>query len=207
MAKRSGFSKYNRKETGQSIYCYEGTNILINKDNIKDAKALAYYEADITLIRQYELEKEQPIRGRFGVAHIKKIHRYIFQDIYPFAGKFRTETIKKGSTEFCKSQFIQENLEVIFGELKRDRLLKGLTADEFSQNAAYYLSEINMIHPFREGNGRTIREFIRQLALECGHIINWSLIGKETLLEATIISVDKKYGPLAECIYQSIENK
>ena len=64
-----------------------------------------------------------------------------------------------------------------------------------------------MIHPFREGNGRTIREFIRQLALECGRIINWSLIGKETLLEATIISVDKKYGPLAECIYQSIENK
>ncbi len=207
MSKRSGFSKYHRKETGQSIYCYEGTDILINKENIKDAKALADYEADITLIRQYELEKEQPIRGRFGVAHIKNIHRYIFQDIYPFAGKFRTENIKKGSTEFCKSRFIQENLEVIFCELKRDRFLKVLTADEFSQMAAYYLSEINMIHPFREGNGRTIREFIRQLALKCGLIINWSLIDKEKLLEAIIISVDKKYGPLAECILQSIENK
>lgn len=73
---------------------------------------------------------------------------------------------------------------MIFCELKRDRFLKGLTADEFSQKAAYYLSEINMIHPFREGNGRTIREFIRQLALKCGHIINWSLIDKEKLLEA-----------------------
>lgn len=96
---------------------------------------------------------------------------------------------------------------MIFDELKRDRFLKELNVEEFSQKVAYYLSEINMIHPFREGNGRTIREFIRQLALQCGHIINWSLIGKETLLEATIRSVDKNYDPLAECIYQSIESK
>lgn len=99
MISGSSFSKYNRKETGQSIYCYKDTDILINKENIRDAKALAEYEADITLIRQYELEKEQPIRGKFGIAHLKKIHRYIFQDIYPFAGRFRTENIHKGSTE------------------------------------------------------------------------------------------------------------
>lgn len=70
----------------------------------------------------------------------------------------------------------------------------------------YYLSELNMIHPFREGNGRSLREYIRQLALEGGHIINWSLIDSEKLLEATIISVGKNYGPLGNCIFQVIEN-
>ncbi len=206
MTRRISFSRYDRKETEQSKYCYEGTDILINKGNIRDAKILAKYEADITLIRQYELQKEH-IRGRFGIAHIKKIHRYIFQDIYSFAGKLRTENIRKGSTEFCKSQFIEENLKMLLYELKRDRFLKELNAEEFSQKAAYYLSEINMFHPFREGNGRCIREFFRQLALQGGHIIDWSLVKRETLLEAIIVSVDKNYVPLANCIYQVIENK
>jgi cell filamentation protein len=79
--------------------------------------------------------------------------------------------------------------------------------DNFSEKAAYYMSEINMIHPFREGNGRTIREFIRQLALYCGYIINWSLIDKDTLLNATIAAVDKDYIPMSSCILKVIENK
>lgn len=208
MNSRSGFSRYDRKENDQSKYCYKGTEILINKENIRDPKALAKYEADITLIRQYELEEEQPVRGRFGITHIKRIHRYIFQDIYPFAGKFRTENIRKGLTEFCKSQYIEENLDRLLNELKRDRFLIGLNAEKFSEKAAYYKSEINIIHPFREGNGRSIREFIRQLALKCGYFINWSLIGSEALLDATITAAaDKNYKPLANCIFKVIENK
>ena len=66
------------------------------------------------------------------------------------------------------------------------------------------MSEINMIHPFREGNGRTIREFIRQLALYCGYSINWSLIDKATLLNATIAAVDKDYKLLSACIQKVI---
>jgi cell filamentation protein len=85
--------------------------------------------------------------------------------------------------------------------------LKGLNAKEFSKRTAYYLAEINMIHPFREGNGRSIREYIRQLALNCGYVINWSLVEKETLLNATIAAVDKNYEPLSNCIFEVIENK
>jgi len=69
------------------------------------------------------------------------------------------------------------------------------------------MSELNMIHPFREGNGRSIREFIRQLAFERGYIINWSLITSEVLLEAMITAVNKSIEPLTSCIFQSIENK
>lgn len=203
----SGFSKYDRKKVSQSRYCYPGTDVLINKENIKDAKALSEYEADVTLIRQYELEKEGLVKGRFGVTHLKKIHAYIFQDVYPFAGKLRQEDIWKGSTFFCKSEYIEDNLTNILTQLKTDNYLRGLELEQFAEKASYYMAEINLIHPFREGNGRTIREFIRQLALYCGYIINWSLIDRETLLNAMIIAADKNYRPLSACIKKVIENK
>ena len=63
----SGFSKYDRPETTQSRYCYQGTDVLINKENITDAKALAKYEADMTILRQYELEFGQAVKGSFGI--------------------------------------------------------------------------------------------------------------------------------------------
>ncbi len=201
------FSTYDPMESRQSVYCYKDSDTLINKENIRDTEALAEYEADITLIRQYELETDQPIIGRYGITHLKRIHNYIFQDIYPFAGKFRIEKMSKGSTPFCDNQFIEENLENILGKLKQDNYLRGLNAEEFSLKAAYYMAELNMVHPFREGNGRSIREFMRQLALSCGYILDWSLIESETLLEATIISVSEVYEPLAHCIFEVIENK
>lgn len=106
----SSFSTYDPADNRQSIYCYKGTDILINKENIRDEKALAEYEADITMIRQYELENEHPVKGRFGITHLKRIHKYIFQDVYPFAGKLRMEFIQKGDTPFCDSPYIEENL-------------------------------------------------------------------------------------------------
>ena len=69
----SGFSKYDRKPITQSLYCYPGTEVLINKENIRDAKALADYEADITIIRQYELEAALVVRGKFGKTHLQRI--------------------------------------------------------------------------------------------------------------------------------------
>lgn len=77
-------SRYIRKVKTHSVYYYEGTEVLINKGNIRNADELAKYEADITMIRQYQLENENPVRGRFGAAHLRKIHQFIFQDIYPF---------------------------------------------------------------------------------------------------------------------------
>lgn len=202
----SDFSRYDRKDTTQSVYCYKGTDVLINKENIRNAEDLARYEADITMLRQYQLENENPVRGRLGVAHLRAIHKYIFQDIYPFAGKYRVEDMWKDDTFFCKSEYIEENLAKLFDDLKKENYLRGLEVEQFSAKIAYYMSELNMIHPFREGNGRTIREYIRQLALKAGYIIDWSRLDHDALLNASIISVDKKLQPLAECIYRAIVN-
>lgn len=175
-----GLSRYDRKETTQSIYCYEGTEVLINKEHIRNAEDLARYESDITMLRQYELEHENSIKGRFGAAHLKKIHKYIFRDIYPFAGKCRFEDMWKDQTFFCKTEYIEENLTELLEALKQENYLTKLDIEVFSARIAYYMSEMNMIHPFREGNGRTIREFIRQLALRAGYEIDWSLVEPET---------------------------
>lgn len=195
-----GLSKYDRQEATQSVYCYEGTEVLINKENIKNAADLARYESDITMLRQYELEHENPIGGRLGAAHLRKIHEYIFQDIYPFAGKYRVEDMWKDQTFFCKTEYIKENLNKLLDALKQENYLRELDLEVFSARIAYYMSEMNMIHPFREGNGRTIREFIRQLALRAGYEIDWSLVEPETLLKALIVSADKILEPLINCI-------
>ncbi|WP_280513979.1 Fic/DOC family protein [Ruminiclostridium herbifermentans] len=140
------------------------------------------------------------------MAHLLKIHKYIFQDIYYFAGKIREESIIKGNTKFCESQFIKENLKNILNELKAERYLIGKGIDNFANRSAYYMAELNFIHPFREGNGRALREFIRCLGIKCGYIINWDAIDKDVLLSASILSV-KDSAELANCIRACIEKE
>lgn len=125
------FSRYDCEEFVQSIYCYSDTDILKNKLGIKDYALLKEAETRLTQLRLYKLHRE-PIEGKFSVAHLLKIHKYIFQDIYYFAGKIREETIIKGNTEFCKSQFIKENLKKTLNELKTELYLKGNSIEDSS---------------------------------------------------------------------------
>lgn len=202
-AMSSGFSKYDRIEVVQSLYCYPDTDILKNKAGLKDAEALAKFESELTTMRLYMLY-DNPINGRFTVTHLRNIHHFIFQDVYPFAGKFRMEDIQKGTTYFCKSQYIVNNLGSLLKKLKQENFLKSLDVLIFAQRAAYYMSELNMIHPFREGNGRTIREFIRCLGIKAGHELNWSLVDKDELLEAVIAAVRFDLKPLEKCLFNAI---
>ena len=114
------FSRYNRQDNIQSIYHYQDTEVYINKLGIQDPDILLSIENDLTYQRLSELHLD-PIKGRFGVTHLLKIHRYIFQDLYPFAGKIREETIKKGNTQFCDCRFIADNLNILFSKLKADK--------------------------------------------------------------------------------------
>lgn len=197
------FSKYDRKDIIQSIYCYAQTEILKNKLSIQDPNLLEEAEAEYTAQRLLELEAE-PLKGRFSLSYLQNIHHYIFQDIYPFAGKLRTEDISKGDTMFARSQHIKGYTNKILTELKMEVYLKGLPLNQFSNRIAYYMAELNIIHPFREGNGRAIREFIRSLAANCSYTINWNAIDKNILLNASILSV-KDISELTRCIEASIE--
>ena len=169
-------------------YCYPGTDILKNLPNIQDEQQLERFENIYSAKRLVELYKK-PIEGKFDLKHLQKIHGYIFQDVYPFAGKPRTINIEKGTTKFCSAAYIEEQSKEIFGKLKAENYLKGLNKEEFVERFAYYMSEVNMIHPFREGNGRATREFMRVIAKNAGHEIQWHRLEPKKLLEVTIKSV------------------
>lgn len=195
-------TKYSSKE---SKYYYPGTDILKNKMNIRDEMDLIRADSTLPAYRVFELQTK-PLEGNFDLQHLIDIHYYIFQDLYYFAGKIREEDITKGTTLFAISKYIVPYANKLFKELKEENFLIGRSLAEFAERVSYYLAELNILHPFREGNGRAIREFIRCLALKCGHIINWDLVSKDELLNASIKSVsDLK--PLIHCIKKAIESQ
>ena len=187
-----------------SNYCYKGTDTLINKLNIKDAKTLQTFEAKITAAKLLSL-RQKGIIGNFDIEHLKKIHTYLFEDIYPFAGEFRNENIAKGVFRFAEFEYIEPELKRLLQELKEDNFLTNLPKEELANKLAYYLAELNVLHPFREGNGRMIREFIRELALKNGYALNLSKVSPKDFLNASIKSiVDTK--DLSDLIYICLEN-
>lgn len=183
------FSKYEVYTTVQSIYCYRNTKVLKNKLNIRDNSVLKKAEEEITLIKQMRL-LEEPIKGNFTKTHLKNIHKFIFEDIYPFAGKIRRERISKADTMFYPPELIDRELDKLFSKIKEEKLLEEGNKEKFFDGIAYIMAELNIIHPFREGNGRTIREFIRLIAKHRGCNLNWGNIDRELLLKASIESVD-----------------
>lgn len=171
-----------------SNYCYKNSNVLINKLDIHDEKVLQKFEAKITAAKLLALRKKGII-GNFDTQHLIDIHTYLFEDIYPFAGKFRNENIAKGVFRFAEFEYIEPELERLLNELKSENYLEGLSKEDLTQRLAYYLSELNVLHPFREGNGRTIREFIRELALKNGYVLNLSNVSPSDFLKASIKSI------------------
>jgi cell filamentation protein len=149
---------------------------------------LAELEAFYVPKRALQLEA-LGITGSFDLAHLRAIHRYLFQDVFPWAGELRQVGMAKvGGFPFAPPMHIASALTEAFTKLKAENLLRGLGPAAFSQRAAYYLGEINAIHAFREGNGRTQREFLRQLAKQAGHTISWAGISQAENVAASIAS-------------------
>ena len=192
-------------EVRNSIYCYEGTNVLKNKLDIKDLKKLQEKEASITAAKLLIL-REKGITGAFDKAHIINLHKFIFEDLYYFAGEFRKENIAKGNFRFAEYEYIEEELDKLLEELKNGNYLENLSKKDLAKRLSYYMSELNVLHPFREGNGRLIREFIRELALKNNYILNLSKEEPEEILDASIYSIIDTQ-KLEEKLYNCLEEK
>ena len=195
-------------EARNSIYCYPNSNVLVNKLNIMNNSDLLKYENKMVLVKLYDL-RQQGITGEFDINHFVSIHKYLFDEIYPFAGLFRNENNAKDNFRFAEWEFIEPELRKILNELKGENFLKGLTKETFSERLAYYMAELNVLHPFREGNGRATREFIRQLALYNGYYFNLAKIDPKEMLNASIESVvhTEKLRSLIEKALDKIESK
>lgn len=182
------FGKYDVYSIASSIYCYPDSSVLKNKLDIRDPVLLRKVEADLSTARQAEIF-HIPVAGRFTATHLCNIHRKLLGDVYSFAGHFRREDIAKGPTRFVTYSQIKEKLQRLLGQLQQEKWLENVPFEAFAARSAYYMAELNYIHPFREGNGRAIREFMRLLFLHNGYVVQWDAVDVEALLNAMIDSV------------------
>jgi cell filamentation protein len=184
-------------------YLDPATGVLKNRLGITDAPTLEQAEADMVAARSYELSRT-PLKGRFDCAHLQAIHKHLFGDLYEWAGELRTIDISKDGNRFAHHTRIESAAALIFEQLARENHMAGLGPDVFSDRAAYYLGELNALHPFREGNGRAQREFISHLAHAHGYYVAWENIAAADLLTASIASFHGDTSELARFIRRNL---
>jgi cell filamentation protein len=194
-------SRYDADDT----YCYPGTDVLRNKAEITNAQDLDAYEGELSTLRSIEI-LENPVAGQFDLAHLQCIHLALFQDVYDWAGKIRTVDISRGNSRFANVRFIESAANDIFNKLARENWLKGLDADALSKRLAHYLSEINALHPFREGNGRVQRIFISQLSQSADYQLDYSDLEQEQIYRAMELAFNGDESILANLILERLEN-
>ncbi|MDR1849721.1 MAG: Fic family protein [Zoogloeaceae bacterium] len=158
-------------------YVYPGTYVLKNKFDLRDEEALREAEYRATARRAAELERK-PIKGNFDMKHLQAYHKHLFQDVYQWAGKSRTIGISKGDT-FAAVEYLDSFMKDIHKRLEKDNFLRGLEKKEFVSKFTEVYGDINALHPFREGNGRSTREFMKQLAYEAGYKLDIDIISRD----------------------------
>lgn len=186
-------------------YCYPDSSVLRNELGIKDEKELAEAEREITSLRIAKLDSE-PLEGELDFDYIKRIHKYLFEGIYEWAGETRQTDISKGNI-FCQHELIEVNAEALFNQLKSEDFLAGLDEKDIVVRLAYYLGDLNTIHPFREGNGRVQRIFIRKLASRAGYLVNFDGITPDEMIKASDSAFHHDYEPMENIIAKSIKKK
>jgi cell filamentation protein len=179
-------------------YCYPNSTVLKNLRNLRTQTALDRFEAVMTTWRSTQ---PMPL-GRLSVSHYKAVHRHLFQDVYPWAGRFRAVRISKGNSMFCYPDHIAGEMARLFGALQKDGHFRGLTPEAFAKKAAHFLAELNAIHPFREGNGRTQLAFLTLLAAKAGHPIDTDRMNPEDIMQAMIASFHGEGAPLEKLILE-----
>lgn len=170
-----------------SKYTYPASNVIKNKMNIKDEKKLEEYERQMVAFKLATIRKHK-MPEKFDANRLKYIHEFLFSEIYDFAGKYREENITKDNFMFAQFEYIDENVNEILNKIDVEKL-KEMSFDEKLKNISYYMTELNVLHPFREGNGRTIREFIRQLLNELKLDIDFSKIEYEEIIRVSKLAV------------------
>lgn len=188
------------------IYLDEN-GVLRNKLGAKTTEELENKERDITAFRIAQL-KSRPAQGNFDLEHLQKIHYFVFSPIYDWAGEIRNGNLSKEGTVFTIPERIQPEINKLLTNLKSENYLIGLNQKDIIKRLAYYLGELNVHHPFREGNGRTQRIFISDLANQAGYKLDFSNISQSEMIEATVLAYQKAdYSLLEELISRSIQDK
>ena len=171
--------------TSSDDSCYPGTTVLINKLGIREEKELAEVEK-LYLSALFSEVEENPPSAPFTFAFYRSLHRKLFGDLYEWAGELRNVDLSKKGTRFYAAASLAELGNAKFRYLQDAREFRGLAHEEFAYQIADFYHELNMLHPFREGNGRTQRLFFTLLIRRAGYNINFSDCDTDDLILATI---------------------
>lgn len=190
---------------GNDPYLYPGTEVLRNLEGLKEEQSLSGFETEAVLFRHVQL-LARPVPGNFDLAHLKAIHRHLFQNVYAWAGELRMVDISRGVSRFATHHFLESYSHGVFARLAEERTQwrqKGVPTD-FPECLAEYLGEINAMHPFREGNGRTQRAFIGCLAAAHGFQILWEKMDQHSMTRASILSMQGDDRMLADLLGKNL---
>ena len=173
-------------------YCYKGSFVLKNRAGLRDPDALEGFELEMSSIRA-----EEPLpKGKFDPAHYCAVHRHLFQDVYIWAGKYRTVRTAKDGNSFCYPDHIATQMDGLFEGLNDAAFLPGVPRPTFAKAAAHFLGELNAIHAFREGNGRTQLSYLYLIGLKAGHPLDLTRVQAAPMLDAMIASFHGKFAAL-----------
>jgi len=182
-------------------YLYPGTLILRNKLGIKDA--VAFEKAERLIVT--ESQTEGVPTGDFDLAHLQAIHRHLFQNWYDWAGEIRTVEIKKGGHQFMFRQYIENGMADVHRRITAADYFKGTSEAVFADEAGRIMGDVNYVHPFREGNGRTQLLYLEQLSATAGHALNLRHIDGDAWIEASRHAHDTDYTLMSRTIHTALE--
>lgn len=182
-------------------YCYPPDfKVLKNKLNLRHATELERFETELVMQRV----AEGVTGGSFDLAHLRAIHRHLFQDVYEWAGEIRAVEISKGGHQFQARRFIVTGMADVHSRLLQRNFLRGLDRKEFGRQAGHILGDVNYVHPFREGNGRTQLLYLEQLAELAGHRLDLTLIERRAWQAASREAHFGRYQAIGACIEGAI---
>lgn len=170
-----------------SRYTYKNSSVLKNKLNIITEEKLKEYETKMVALKLASIDKAD-FKRTYDEEHLKAIHKYLFEDVYDFAGQYRLENITKDNFIFSQYQYIDENIKEVFKKTNIQSL-EDLPFEELIIKLSDFMTDLNVLHPFREGNGRATREFIREFLDKLGFEINWFEIDYNDILRASMLAV------------------
>lgn len=165
--------------------CYPGTTVLVNKLGIQNQAQLDENETLIVSVKSLQFELD-PFVGPLDFTYYKQLHRFLFDELYDWAGTVRDINLSKQRTCFCPADEIASLAKRMFGRVQEMNFFSGLPRADFIVELADFYSNVNYLHPFREGNGRTQRLYFRQLAQRAGYKLDFAAVDSDRMMIATI---------------------
>lgn len=162
-----------------------GSAVLRNRVGATTIEELRSAENDLLEFRLAELRSRPTLIARtYDLAHLQRLHHHLFQDVYEWAGELRTVGIAKGEGDdasFMPPLEIERPVDHVASRIASGQFLRNVPNDDLVAEVAYLYDYLNFAHPFREGNGRTQREFFAQLLAETGRGLTWDRIEMDEL--------------------------